>query len=451
MKDYTWETILTALSKEIPQDLISKWIKPLSLKDIHKNIFILNAPNKFVKAWVEDNYVQTIKKVFKEEFSIKSEIEIEIIVEGDAKKETFTAYEPQTETIEDDRDFFSLPLDNLYTFENFVPGHSNNFAYSACMAVASGFKSEYNPLYIYGDIGLGKTHLLQAVGHQLHKNFPKLKILCIQGDLYLQDFTSSLRYEHKLEEFKRKYASIDVLLCDDVQSIAKGPKTQEEFTYLFNKLFATKKHIIITSNTKPSEIANLDKRLSSRFSSGLMVAVQSPSVDEKIAILLKHLEIRRVEMDIDVVHFLANNLNTASVREMLGCLTHLTTSAELSGTDITIDFTTDKLKEFLIVRDKTLSPEKIMSIITDFFHLKPVDLRSKKRSKNIVYPRSIAMFLLREKTQLSLAEVGFLFDRDHSTVLTAVNKISEQEKTDPELQGTLETLRRKMKLDGGGN
>lgn len=215
---------------------------------------------------------------------------------------------------------------------------------------------------------------------------------------------------------------------------------------MFNILYATNKRIILTSNTRPSEITDLDKRLSNRFASGLMVDVQSPSVDEKIAILLKHLEIMQVEMNIEVVHFLAENLNTVSVRDMIGCIRRLTTLANFQNAEINIDFASDILKDFLINRDGVLSTDKIIETITNFFHLKPVDLRSKKRSKNIVYPRSIAMYILREKTKLSLSEVGSLFDRDHSTVLTAINKISEQEKTDPELQGTLETLRQKMKI-----
>lgn len=440
-----WDSILIALAKEIPQNQINKWLKPLKVKEVRNNIFILSAPNKFFQTWAEDNYLENIKKVLKEEYAI--EPEIKIVTEAESVAEEKTVASAQTLIIEDEKDFFSLPLDNKLTFENFVSGHSNRYAYSACVAVAKGLENIYNPLYIYGDIGLGKTHLMQAAGNELRKNFPKLKILYTTGEAYLNDYVNSLRV-NKQEEFKKKYASLDVLLFDDVQSIVRGPKnkTQEEFFFMFNILYATNKRIILTSNTRPSEITDLDKRLSNRFASGLMVDVQSPSVDEKIAILLKHLEIMQVEMNIEVVHFLAENLNTVSVRDMIGCIRRLTTLANFQNAEINIDFASDILKDFLINRDGVLSTDKIIETITNFFHLKPVDLRSKKRSKNIVYPRSIAMYLLREKTKLSLSEVGSLFDRDHSTVLTAINKISEQEKTDPELQGTLETLRQKMKI-----
>lgn len=440
-----WDSVLASLSKDIPQNQINKWLKPLAIEEMRNNLFIIAAPNKFFKTWAEDNYSQAIKKALKEEYSI--EPEIEIIVTGQTDKKEAAPHEPQALIAEDDRDFFSLPLDNKLTFENFVSGHSNRYAYSACVAVAKGLENIYNPLYIYGDIGLGKTHLMQAVGNELRKNFPKLKILYTTGESYLNDYVNSLRV-NKQEEFKKKYASLDVLLFDDVQSIVRGPKnkTQEEFFFMFNMLYATNKRIILTSNTRPSEITDLDKRLSNRFASGLMVDVQSPSVDEKIAILLKHLEIMQAEMSTEVVHFLAENLNTVSVRDMIGCIRRLTTLANFQNADITIDFACDILKDFLMTRDGVLSPEKIIETVTDFFHLKPVDLKSKKRSKNIVYPRSIAMYLLREKTKLSLSEVGNIFDRDHSTVLTAINKISEQEKTDPELQGTLGTLRQKMKI-----
>lgn len=440
-----WDSILASVSKDIPQNQVDKWLKPLSIEEMRNNIFILAAPNKFFKTWAEDNYVTAIRKVLKDEYAIEPEIKIVVINEKHA--EVKNSPEPDYLIRDDDKDFFSLPLDNKLTFENFVSGYSNRYAYSACIAVGKGLENIHNPLYIYGDIGLGKTHLMQAVGNELRKNFPKLKILYTSGEAYLNDYVNSLRI-NKQEDFKRKYASLDVLLFDDVQAIVRGPKnrTQEEFFFMFNMLYATNKRIILTSNTRPTEIIDLDPRLSNRFASGLMVDVQSPSVDEKIAILLKHLEIMQTQMNTEVVHFLAENLNTVSVRDMIGCLRRLTTLASFHNADITIDFANSILKDFLITRDRVLSPEKIVETITDFFHLKPVDLRSKKRSKNIVYPRSIAMYLLREKTKLSLSEVGSIFDRDHSTVLTAINKISEAEKTDPELKGTLETLRQKMKI-----
>lgn len=441
-----WDAILALLSKEIPANQIDKWLKPLQLDEALNNIFIFIAPNKFFKTWAEDNYIAVIKKVLKEAYGI--EPEIKIIVVSENSFEVKNTPEAINYTRDDERDFFSMPLDNKLSFENFVSGDSNRLAYSACLAAAKGLETIYYPLYIYGEIGLGKTHLMQAVGNELRKNFPKLKILYTTGEAYLNDFVNSLRI-NKQDEFKRKYANVDVLLFDDVQALVRGAKnrTQEEFFFTFNMLHATNKRIILTSNTRPSDITDLDPRLSSRFASGIMVDVASPSVDEKIAILLKHLEIMQTEMNVEIVHYLAQNLNTASVREMIGCLRRLTTLASFHNNEITIEFVTHILKDFLITRDRVLSPDKIVETITDFFHLKPVDLRSKKRSQNIVYPRSIAMFLIREKTKLSLSEVGAIFDRDHSTVLTAINKISEAEQTDTELRGTLETLRQKMKLN----
>ena len=289
---------------------------------------------------------------------------------------------------------------------------------------------------------------MHAVGNEFKERFPKYRILYTTGESFVNDFVTSMRLS-KLDSFKQRYLNIDLFLCDDVQFIAGKSRTMEEFFFTFSQLYATQKQIVLTSNTSPNNIKELDPRLSSRFTSGLMVDVSTPSVEEKEAIIKKYIEIEDLttqRFSDDIIRYLANNLKSDSTREILGATLRIFTLASIDNEDITIQFAEKHLKDFLMKRDKTLSPDSILELTAKYYQLKVSDLKSKNRSKTIALARSIAMYLIREKLSLSYTEISSIFSRDHSTALHAVNKITDELLSNHELEGTINVLLDKMKL-----
>ena len=438
-----WNSILETVSKTLNNGDINKWLKPLELTEIRGDTVTLSAPNKFFKEWVEDNYTDILKKALSENCLNAEHIVITVRNTVHTPKPTI---EPIYTPDEPREDLFGMPLDKSMTFSSFVSGTSNTFAYSACMAAAKGFNDLYNPLYIYGDVGLGKTHLMQAVGNELKEKFPKLKIIYTTGEAYLNEVVQALR-QNRSEDVKAKYNNADVLLFDDVQVLSGREKTAEEFFFTFNLLHAKKKRIILTSNAAPNEIPNLEKRLSTRFSQGLMVDIQPPSVEEREAIIFKRFEMFGAKARPDAVRFLAENIKTRSTRDIIGVITTLYTKATFEQQEITVEYATSVVKKYLAKRDKVVSPDDILAITSEYFQLKPVDLKSSARTNSISYPRNIAMYMLRQKTSLSLNEIGAYFNRDHSTVLAAIKKISTLIENDEELKGIVSHLSDSMKMD----
>jgi len=445
MKDSSiWLDIQEFLKSDISESEMAKWIRPLQLKSLKGDKSILVAPNRFVKSWVEDNYLPAIKKAFYESLSNKSDIYISL--EDDRPSTKIVSL---TKTVKNEEESkFALPLNKKYTFSTFVVGASNRYAHAACVSITSGQK-KINPLYIYGDVGLGKTHLMHAVGNAFVDNFPKYRILYTTGESFVNDYVDSMRHNH-IDSFKNRYRNIDILLFDDVQYIAGKEKTMEEFFYTFSQLYATQKQIILTSNMPPNSIKELDPRLSSRFAAGLMLDISAPSVEEKEAILRKYIEFEGLAMpqesSDDIIRYLANNIKSDNTRAMLGATLRMFTLASIDNEDVTIPFAEKHLKDFLINRDKTLSPDTIVDITSKYYQLKVSDLKSKNRSKTVARARSVAMFLLREKLSLSLTEISSIFSRDHTTALHAINKITDLLPADQELQGTIDALIKKMKL-----
>lgn len=438
-----WNSILLNVAKNINHADVEKWLKPLELSEVRGNAVTICAPNRFFKEWVEDKYLDVIKNALKENcFNAEKII---ITVKNAVPAPRLTAdLTPRTDNTPED--LFSMPLDKYMTFSSFVSGASNTFAYSACVAAAKGFSDLYNPLYIYGDVGLGKTHLMQATGNELKEKFPKLRIIYTTGEAYLNEVVQALR-QNRSEEVKAKYNKADVLLFDDVQVLSGREKTAEEFFFTFNLLHAKKKRIILTSNAAPNEIPNLEKRLSTRFSQGLMVDIQPPSIEEREAIIFKRFEMFGADVKPDAVRFLAENIKTRSTRDIIGVITTLYTKAEFEQQEITVEYAQSVVKQYLASRDKIISPDEIISITASYFQLKPIDLKSTTKASSITYPRSIAMYLLRQKTSLSLNEIGAYFNRDHSTVLAAIRKITKLLENDEEVKGTVAHLADMMKMD----
>ncbi|WP_076785775.1 MULTISPECIES: chromosomal replication initiator protein DnaA [unclassified Burkholderia] len=335
-------------------------------------------------------------------------------------------------------------LNPVLTFENFVTGKANQLARAAAIQVADNPGVSYNPLFLYGGVGLGKTHLIHAIGNQLLQDKANARIRYIHAEQYVSDVVKA--YQRKaFDEFKRYYHSLDLLLIDDIQFFSGKSRTQEEFFYAFEALVANKAQVIITSDTYPKEISGIDDRLISRFDSGLTVAIEPPELEMRVAILMRKAQSEGVVLNEDVAFFVAKHLRS-NVRELEGALRKILAYSKFHGREITIELTKEALKDLLTVQNRQISVENIQKTVADFYNIKVADMYSKKRPANIARPRQIAMYLAKELTQKSLPEIGELFGgRDHTTVLHAVRKISDERGKDAQLNHELHVLEQTLK------
>jgi chromosomal replication initiator protein len=334
-----------------------------------------------------------------------------------------------------------------YTFDNFVVGASNQFAHAASKAVANQPGDHYNPLFIYGGVGLGKTHLVNAIGHQILEKFPDRKILYLSSESFMNELITALRRD-RMEEFKSRFRRIDVLIVDDVQFLAGRERTQEEFFHTFNSLYESHRQIILTSDKFPKEIPDLEERLRNRFEWGLIADIQPPDMETRVAILQKKAEVEHIDLPHDVALFLASNIDS-NVRELEGSLTRLGAFASLNKAEITVDFARQVLQNILREKDSRITIESIQKAVCEFFHVRPADLRSKRRTRTIALPRHVAMYLCRRYTQASFPVIGDRFGgRDHSTVIHANQVIDHRVKEDPTFRATIERLERVLESRG---
>jgi len=334
-----------------------------------------------------------------------------------------------------------------YTFDNFVVGASNQFAHAASKAVANQPGDHYNPLFIYGGVGLGKTHLVNAIGHQILEKFPDRRILYLSSESFMNELITALRRD-RMEEFKSRFRRIDVLILDDVQCLAGRERTQEEFFHTFNSLYESHRQIILTSDKFPKEIPDLEERLRNRFEWGLIADIQPPDMETRVAILEKKAEVEHIELPYDVALFLASNIDS-NVRELEGSLTRLGAFASLNKAEITVDFARQVLQNILRERDSRITIESVQKAVCEFFHIKPADLRSKRRTRTIALPRQVAMYLCRRYTQASFPVIGDRFGgRDHSTVIHATQVIDHRLKEDATFRATIERLERVLESRG---
>jgi chromosomal replication initiator protein len=332
-----------------------------------------------------------------------------------------------------------------YTFENFVIGASNQFAHAASMAVANQPGEHYNPLFIYGGVGLGKTHVVNAIGHRAAIKRPGLKVVYLSSESFMNELIGSLRRD-KMDEFKSKFRNIDLLILDDVQFIAGKERTQEEFFHTFNSLYESHKQIVITSDKFPKEIPGLEDRLRNRFEWGLIADIQPPDMETRVAILQKKAETDAVQLPHDVAIFLASNIDS-NVRELEGSLTRLGAFASLTRSVITIDLAKEVLRNSLKGAQREVTVESIQKTICDYYNIKLGDLKAKRRTKNIAFPRQVAMYLCRKYTETSFPAIGDKFGgRDHSTVIHAARTIEKRIKEDPFMQTTIEKLERNLNV-----
>ena len=450
-----WQTCAQRLQQELTPQQFSAWIKPLAPLDYEEGRLRIAAPNRFKLDWVKTQFAARITTIAAEFW--QSPVDVQFVLDprmAPTKRPTVVAPATASKSqqlnespaVVDDHVLLrdQSKINPALTFDSFVTGKANQLARAAAIQVASNPGSSYNPLFLYGGVGLGKTHLIHAIGNQAIADNPNVRIRYIHAEQYVRDVVTA--YQRKgFDDFKRYYHSLDLLLIDDIQFFGGKSRTQEEFFYAFEALIAAKKQIIITSDTYPKEITGMDDRLISRFDSGLTVAVEPPELEMRVAILLKKAQQEGVKLNDDVAFFVAKHLRS-NVRELEGALRKILAYSQFHGREITIDVVKEALKDLLSVQNRQISVENIQKTVADFFNIKVADMYSKKRPANIARPRQIAMYLAKELTQKSLPEIGELFGgRDHTTVLHAVRKIAADRSKNPEINHELHVLEQTLK------
>ncbi|MGZ8271147.1 MAG: chromosomal replication initiator protein DnaA [Methylophilus sp.] len=441
-----WSDCLLRFEKELSPQQFNTWIKPIKV-EVEADSIRLLAPNRFVQQWVKDKFLSRILIIAEE--LLPNNIAIELAIGQPDKPIAKTAnvdfngkaasiksiikdFEPTepkqvnnktTDTNRRSNERVS-GLNLTFNFDNYVTGRANQLARAAAIQVAENPGQAYNPLFIYGGVGLGKTHLLQAIGNHLKKEKPDANIRYLHAERYVSDVVKA--YENKaFDQFKQQYHSLDLLLIDDIQFFAKKTRTQEEFFYAFNTLIEEKKQIVITCDTYPKEIIDVDERLRTRFSWGLTVAIEPPELEMRVAILLKKAENVNIHLHEDVAFFVAKQIRS-SVRELEGALNRIIAMANFTGHPIDIHLAKDALRDLIAVRGRQITIENIQKTVADYYKIKVSEMYSKKRSRNFARPRQIAMSLARELTNHSFPEIGEAFgSRHHTTVMHACEEIEQ--------------------------
>lgn len=424
----TWQECLKDIENNLNKPAFEAWFKNISPVAIEDNIFIISCPNDLTKNWVESRHVHLIKRAVAKTIGQTLEIKIISQKEGKQKEEPLGNEEiPAPEAFIEKGGF-----NPKYTFDSFIIGDCNRFAHAAAMAVAEKPFKTYNPLFIYGGVGLGKTHLLRAIGNYILKSSPKYKAKYITTEEFTNNFINAIRYK-EMDSFQKKYRSNDILLVDDIQFIEGKVETQREFFHTFNSLFESGRQIVITSDRIPSKLSTLEERLTSRFEMGLITDIQPPDIETRIAILRKYREHQPISVPDDVIAFIASRIE-ANIRELEGALTRVIAFSSLIKNTIDLPLAKEVLREILPEKHgRKITPKMIQEEAARYFNISLSDLSSERRSHEIAYPRQIAIYLARELTDLSLLKIGELFGgKDHSTIIYAVKKIGESIKNDPD-------------------
>ncbi|WP_439242827.1 chromosomal replication initiator protein DnaA [Lonepinella sp. BR2474] len=444
-----WPQCLLQLQDQISSNDFNMWLRPLQADINQDNSITLYASNVFIKNWVESHYMEKIIPLM-QQLSQNAQLVVKL-QEGSRptpKSQTANAHGSAQSAVENagvsEQGGFRSNLNPHYVFENFVGGKSNQLARSAGLKVSKQpGDSLTNPLFLYGSTGLGKTHLLHAIGNAILADNPNTRIVYIHSERYVQEMVKALKTE-RLEQFKKFYRSLDVLLIDDIQFFAGKSGTQEEFFHTFNSLFEGGRQIILTSDRLPKGIENFTERLTSRFGVGLTLQIQPPELETRIAILLKKAEEKKLNLPEEVAFFIAERLRT-NVRDLEGALNRVQAYAEFTGKPITRDFAEETLKDILALQEKLVTIENIQKVVAEYYRIKVSDLKSKNRARSVARPRQLAMALAKELTNRSLPEIGKAFgDRDHTTVLHACRKTVELRETDSNIEEDWVNLNRTL-------
>ncbi len=436
-----WQGVLTQLRERLGVQNFDTWVKPIRVRETTDEEITLEVPNKFFRDWLSEHFLGSIHesvasighKSLKVSLVVNQKLQ-SAVAPAEKKAEREPARAPRVNNL--------IPK---YNFENFVVGASNQFAHAASLAVANQPGEHYNPLFIYGGVGLGKTHLINAIGHRIVEKRASLKVVYLSSESFMNELIASLRRD-KMDEFKTRFRNIDALIVDDVQFIGGKERTQEEFFHTFNSLYESHKQIIITSDKFPKEIPELEDRLRNRFEWGLIADIQPPDMETRVAILQKKAEAEGVVLPHEVGIFLASHIDS-NVRELEGSLTRLGAFASLTKTEITIDLAKEVLQNTLRGNSREVTIESIQKTICDYFNIKLGDLKAKRRTKDIALPRQVAMYLSRKYTATSFPAIGSKFGgRDHSTVIHAAKTIEKKLKDDPQMQRTIEKLEKNLNI-----
>lgn len=438
-----WEKTLNIMKGELTEVSFNTWIKSVIPLSISNDTLKLGVPNNFTKEILETRYkdllVNALKLISSKKYSIDFTIASEESVDLDekkAKKEARAAV-----AISDE---IPATLNPKYTFDSFVIGNSNRFAHAASLAVAESPAKAYNPLFIYGGVGLGKTHLMHAIGHYILQNNPKSKVVYVSSEKFTNELINSIK-DDKNVEFRNKYRNVDVLLIDDIQFIAGKERTQEEFFHTFNALHDANKQIILSSDRPPKEIPTLEDRLRSRFEWGLIADIQPPDFETRIAILKKKADVENLSVSNDVMVYIATKIKS-NIRELEGALIRIVAYSSLTNKEITVDLAAEALKDIISNKQsKQVTIDLIIDVVASYFNLRIEDFKSQRRTRNVAYPRQIAMYLSRKLTDTSLPKIGEEFGgRDHTTVIHAYEKINEGLKGDEGLQEAVNEITKRI-------
>jgi chromosomal replication initiator protein len=451
--DGLWQSCVDQLAQELPEQQFNTWIKPLQATvspDLSKVVVLVG--NRFKLDWVRAQYASRIAALLQQLFGQPIQLELAITPKEELVKPQVVSYTHEVESLPEafvgiEENTPTGPrnrLNTALTFDSLVEGTANRMARAAAMHVATMPGQLYNPLFIYGGVGLGKTHLVHAVGNKLLQERPDAKVLYIHAEQFVSDVVKA--YQRKtFEEFKARYHSLDLLLIDDVQFFANKERSQEEFFNAFEALLAKKSHIVMTSDTYPKGLTDIHERLVSRFDAGLTVAIESPELEMRVAILISKARHENADMPEEVAFFVAKNVRS-NVRELEGALRKILAYSRFNQKEITIQLARDALRDLLSIQNRQISVENIQKTVADYYKIKVADMYSKKRPASIAKPRQIAMYLAKELTQKSLPEIGELFGgRDHTTVLHAVRKIGSERQQLADLNQQLHVLEQTLK------
>lgn len=444
-----WHKCLALLQDEYPAQQFNTWLRPLQAECQNNQLYLL-APNRFVVDWVKKNFYDRIKELVTELSgddiqAIIVEIGSKMIVPVARVEENHHTALQQQEApkpvVKKTADYKNTYLNKKFIFDSFVEGNSNQLARAASLQVAERPGEAYNPLFIYGGVGLGKTHLMHAIGNSIIRHNPDAKVLYLHSERFVADMVKALQ-TNTINEFKRFYRSLNALLIDDIQFFAGKDRSQEEFFHTFNALLEGQQQIILTSDSYPKEINGIEERLKSRFGWGLTVAVEPPELETRVAILISKAEQSNIELPYEVAFFIAKRIRS-NVRELEGALRRVIANAQFTGKPITIEFVHDALRDLLALQDKLVTIENIQKTVAEYYKVKVADILSKRRSRSIARPRQMAMSLAKELTNHSLPEIGDHFGgRDHTTVIHACRKVKDLVQQDNEFSDDFKNLMR---------
>ncbi|MEW6053480.1 MAG: chromosomal replication initiator protein DnaA [Nitrospirota bacterium] len=436
-----WNKSLSQIEEKVGSSISDLWFRPIKLSQLKEQSVTLEIPNKFFKDWIEENYPEVVAETVGNITGYPVTIRYRIAekIDPDVKK-----MDMRLENRRQKLASRGIYLNPKYTFENFITGPSNEFAHAAAKAVANAPGKVYNPFFIYGGVGLGKTHLITAIGNAVIDKSPDISVIYVSAEQFTNEVVSAIRHE-KMGELKQKYRNIDLLLLDDIHFIANKTQTQEEFFHTFNAIYEKQKQIVISSDRPPKEIGAVTDRLRSRFSMGLIADIQPPELETKVAILQKKAEMERITLPEDVTYYLASKVKS-NIRELEGCLIRLGAQSSLTGRPVTKDMAKSILQDLIEEDERPVTTEHIQKTVCEHFALKLSDMKAKKRTKEVALPRQVAMYLSKQLTSLSLNDIGKNFGgKDHATVIYACKQIEEKRAKDEAFNKIIESLLRKIK------